>query len=96
MTDVRPRSRRQWEYLFRERRNEGYDLARPFTDERASSAPAELRDPFTADAWLALSEDERIAHTKRWIIGEVLDAMPPRPAPMPDPGPSHRIPRWVY
>lgn len=96
MSNLRPRSRRQWEYLFRERRTEGCALAEPFTAERASSAPAVLRKPYTLDAWLALSEDERIAHTKQWVIGEVLDGMPERPEPMPDPGPHNRIPRWIY
>lgn len=96
MSNPQPRSRRQWEYLFRERRNEGYDLAYPFVTDQASRAPAVLRDPYTADAWVALSEDERMIHMKRWIKGEVLDGMPDRPAPMPDPHPSQWIPRWVY
>jgi hypothetical protein len=96
VSNPQPCSRRQWEYLYREQRAQGYDLAAPFAAERASSAPVALREPYTLDAWLALSEDERLAHTKQWVICEVLDGMPDRPAPMPDPGPLYRIPRSIY
>lgn len=50
VSNLQPRSRRRWEYLFRERRNDGYDLAYPFCTDQTSSAPAVLRDPYTADA----------------------------------------------
>jgi hypothetical protein len=96
VSNPQPRSRRQWDYLYRERRAQAYDLAEPFTADQASSAPDALREPYTLDAWLALSEDERIAHTKQWVICEVLDGMPDRPEPLPDPGPHNRIARWIY
>lgn len=77
-----PGSRTQWTKAYKAHLHDLVNSLVHFTDEAAPSTPSALRAPHSSGEWLALGADARLRHIREKVKAELLEILPPRPAPL--------------